>query len=99
MYICILSTVENVEAVREKAKTLPNFAKHIAVTIPVSSDGELPPTHYFCTFNTTQETCDQIMALQKLSVIETGKPKEFLSSRNLKIIRTEKFLEAREKGE
>ncbi len=97
MYICILSTVENIEAVREKAKTLPEFTKHDALSIPLSADGELPPTHYFCTFSTTQEKYNAIKSLEDLTVIESGNPKDFLTERNLKIIRTEKFLEARAK--
>lgn len=99
MYINILSTVENVEAVRTRAKEIPTFASHFALTIGASSTGELPPTHWFCCFNATPETYEAIKAIQDLSIIEEGGPKTMLEKYGLKMIKGKKFIEAQQRGE
>jgi len=85
MYICILATNENAEAAREKAKQIEIFQCHNALKIPVSETGELPATHWFCTFRPEEDLKEKIMELQELTEIEMGKPKKFLESRNLKL--------------
>jgi hypothetical protein len=87
-YICILATTENVEAVRVKARELPNFADSPNIlTLPVSSDGERPATHWFCTFKVSEGFYEQLMAIRELSEMELAEPRKFLRERNLKLIR------------
>lgn len=95
MYICILATNENVEAAREKAKQIEIFQCHDALKIPVSETGEFPATHWFCTFRPEEDLKEKIMELQELTEIEMGKPKKFLESRNLKLVKDKEEIRPR----
>ena len=88
MIISILATNENVDAVRATAtENIPELVGHQLLSIPVSPNGSAPITHWFCQFNTTQEICDRLLALQNLSEMEVNS-KDFLKSKNLKVVRS-----------
>lgn len=82
--ICILSTDANVAEAREIAKAITNSE---VLTTPVSESGEAPATHWFCCLATTDEGHQQLLELQKNSVMEESAPKLFLSRWKLKIIK------------
>ncbi len=87
MRLCVLATNENVEAVRASGLTnIPEFVGQKLLTIPVSATGELPATHWFCSFSVTKEFYERIVALQKLSEMELNDTKTFLEARGLKVI-------------
>ncbi len=87
MNICILCTDEHVEEVRRVAmENFPELVGHVILGMPVSPDGKLPITHWFCQFKTSQATMGKLMALQNLSEMEIADPLEFLKARNLKIV-------------
>ena len=87
MIICILAKNEDVDAVRNTAKEAGlTFGEKTILNIPVSPTGELPATHWFCTFNASPETYKKIKEIQKLTDIDTEKTRNFLAERNLKII-------------
>ncbi len=87
MIICILVDDEHVDAVREKASELIGTPKGAILTIPVSSTGELPATHWFCHFEVSQAMHDKLMAAREFSDMKVGNPKAFLKDRELKRIR------------
>jgi len=86
MVICILISDEHIESGRESAKSIPQFSKHTALAIPVSSSGDAPPTHWFCSFNASEEVYQQIKELQQFSEVVESAPRPFLESKELKII-------------
>lgn len=92
MRICILSTNDNVEEIRIKAREIDQFSNHQNLSIACSEDGELPATHWLCTFEATEETAEKLMALKDKSVMELSEPKYFLKSKNLKIINIRKII-------
>jgi len=92
MVICILSTDENIVIVRERAKQIPQFAQHTALAIPVSATGDAPPSHWFCTFNASDEVFEAIKGLQEYTEVEEAEPRPFLESRKLKIISLKKLI-------
>lgn len=93
MIICILAADENIKEVRESAKQIPQFAKHTALAIPVSPTGEMPVTHWFCTFKASEEVYQQIKDLQHFTEVVESAPRAFLEGRNLKIIPMDKLKE------
>lgn len=82
--ICILCEDAVVEQARSRAKS---FLHADVLKIPVSKGGKLPATHWFCNLHITDEGYDKFLEMQQYTIIEEGGPKEFLSKRNLKIIR------------
>lgn len=92
MIICILASNENISTVRERAKQIPQFAEHTSLAIPVSSDGEMPISHWFCTFNASDEVYQQVKDLQDLSEVVESEARPFLESRNLKVISLKKVV-------
>jgi hypothetical protein len=92
MKICILSTNDNVEEIRIKAREIDQFASHRNLSIACSETGELPASHWLCTFEASEETAAQLMALQDKSEMVLSEPKEFLRSKNLKIINIRKII-------
>ena len=82
--ICILSTDANVAEAREIAKAIANEE---TLKTPVSEDGKLPATHWFCCLSATDVGFEKLVALQNNSVIEESGPKEFLSKWKLRIIK------------
>jgi len=86
--LCILATVENVEAVRAKAyENIPELTGHKLLNYPVSATGEEPITHWFCPMNGTKKIIEKMKSLQELSIMEVDNPTEFLKSHNLMIVR------------
>ena len=55
--------------------------------IPVSETGKAPIMKWFCFMNTSDETYQKIIDINKYSIIEESGPKEFLEKWNLKIIK------------
>jgi len=92
MIICILASNENIDVVRERAKQILQFATHAALTVPVSEYGEMPATHWFCTFNASEEVFQQIKDLQEFSEVAEADPRTFLKEHNLKIISFKKVI-------
>lgn len=96
MKICIICSDENIQTVRQRAKQIEAFANnHVALVTPLSADGEMPQTHWFCHLNATPEMFQQIKDLQEFSEIVEADPQEFLASRNLKHISIKKRVAAR----
>jgi hypothetical protein len=58
MQINILCPDKDIVEARQKAKEIPIFSTHHSLTIPVSETGDLPITHWFCTFNVAEEVCE-----------------------------------------
>ena len=82
--VCILCPVENIDDVR---KTASSIFKYTTLTIEVSSNGEDPATYYYCYLQTSESGFNQLLSLQKYTIIEeVTSPKDFLSKWNLKII-------------
>lgn len=84
--LCILCDDENVEKARERVKT---FLNADVLNIPVSGTGNFPATHWFCHLQSTEDGYAKFMEMQKYTIIEEGGPKNFLSKRNLKVIRND----------
>jgi hypothetical protein len=81
--ICILVDDSNVERSRK-------IGRHVLsnpLRIPLSTNGKLPATHWFCSLKVTEDGYNEIMNLQKFSTIERLGPKEFLQKWNLQIIK------------
>jgi hypothetical protein len=88
--ICILTPAENVDAVREAAKTIGTFSEadvRKLMAIQLSPTGDAPPTHYFCSSLVTQETLDEMLTVRRFSEIVVSDPRQFLRSRNLKVVK------------
>lgn len=73
-----------VEKARERAKS---FLHVDVLKIPLSRNGKLPATHWFCHLQTTDEGYVKFMEMQLYTTIEESGPKDFLSKHKLKIIR------------
>lgn len=69
-----------------RARSASAIGKDI-LTIPLSTTGKYPATHWFCSLNVTPEGYRKILALKYHSTIEEGSPKQFLMRWNLKIIK------------
>lgn len=95
MVICILVLNEHLDSARESAKKIPQFEKHTALAIPVSENADLPASHWFCSFNASDDVFEQIKNLQEFSEVVESDPKEFLQSKNLQIIPLRKVIAAR----
>jgi len=72
-------------AIMEKAGFLPK--DKAPLSIPLSPDGTGPATHWYCTINVMERAYNQIMAMQKYSIIEEGEIKDFLKKHKLKRVR------------
>lgn len=82
MRINILTEDAKVAQIREE------MGEENVLKIPVSPNGELPATHWFCTMAGEESKINAIYEKRKLSVMELNiGPKEFLDKWNLKIIR------------
>jgi len=97
MKICILANNEHVEEIRIKAREIAEFSKHKNLSIACSEDGELPATHWLCTFEASDGMSEKLLALKDKSEMELAEPKDFLRSRNLKIINIRKIIRANRK--
>lgn len=89
MQICILAKDEDVELVREKARReIEIFTNHTKILeIGLSKNREKPVTHWFCTFDASQEMIDKLKSIQELSEIEVSDPRGFLRKHNLRTIK------------
>lgn len=89
MQICILAKNENIEEVREKARQeVKEFEKHqTLLSVGLSSNGEKPITHWFCTFDASQEMIDKLKSIQELTEIEISNPRSFLKKNKLSSIK------------
>jgi hypothetical protein len=88
MIICLLCSNDVVNDVRKNSKNI-GFVEEKTLTIPVSSNGEFPATHWFCSMNVTQE---QLETIQNLNIndrviVEENIPSIFIKKRGLKIIK------------
>ena len=81
MRICILCEDSKLAQVREK------MGKDNILTIPVSETGMKPATHWFCTMAVTEEKANGFLEKKELTEMEIAHPRNFLSERNLKIIK------------
>ena len=64
---------------------IPEKVEHLS--IPLSPNGEMPATHWFCFVNVTEEGYTRLKSVQEHTTIEESSPKEFLAKWNLQIIR------------
>lgn len=88
MRICILASDNIVDQVRKKAVEVTNLSENLILRIPVSSNGENPPTHWFCNFKVSQEMHDKLVEVKELSEMEVRNDwKKFLEEHDLKIIK------------
>lgn len=89
MQICILAKNEDIELVREKARLeIESFANHTKILgIGLSENGEKPITHWFCTFDASQEMIDKLKSIQELTEIKVSNPRGFLRKHKLKTIK------------
>lgn len=85
MNLCILAPNEFVEEVRDVASKNLDIRGKI-LSIPVSENGTLPATHWFCSFNVSEKMRDKLLSLQNRTIMEISDPKLFLKRNNLKII-------------
>lgn len=82
MRINILTEDSKASQIREE------LGQENILKIPVSPNGELPATHWFCTMAGSEEKMNAIYEKRNLSVMELNiGPKEFLNKWNLKIIK------------
>lgn len=92
--ICILAPAEHIEDIRNIASGLSYFPiAEKLLTIKLSATGEEPVTHYFCASNYSNKVHKSILELKKNSLTDytevfVGDPKEFLNSKNLKVIKS-----------
>jgi hypothetical protein len=89
MQVCILAKNENIEVVREKARQkIEKFANHYQILgIGLSETGEKPITHWFCTFDASQEMIDKLKSIQEFTEIEVTNPRSFLKKFKLSLIK------------
>lgn len=89
MQICILAKNEDVEVVREKARQeIEIFANDPKILgIGLSEKGAKPATHWFCTFNASEEMFLKLKSIQELTNIEQINPRSFLRKINLRPIK------------
>lgn len=92
MIVSILVTDDKVAAARESAKVIEKFAGHTSLALPLSATGEAPPSHWFCTFDASENVLDEIRALQKYTEVVELEPVGFLRSRGLKTIPLRKYV-------
>lgn len=91
--ICILAPAEHINEIRSTATAIPKFSEASKLlNIKLSPTGEEPVTHYFCASNYSNKTHKSILDLKKNSPTDytevfVGDPKEFLNSKNLKVIK------------
>lgn len=82
MRICILTENSKVEQVRE------GWVTKDVLKIPVSSTGQNPATHWFCSMAGEESKMMEIYNKKNLSIMELDiSPREFLNKWNLKIIK------------
>jgi hypothetical protein len=82
--ICILCEDSVIEQARERAKS---FLHVDVLKIPLSKNGKLPATHWFCHLQSTDEGYEKFLQMQQYTIIEESGPREFLNRCKLKIIR------------
>ena len=82
MRICILTEDSKVEQVRE------GWITKDVLKIPVSSTGQNPATHWFCSMAGEESKMMEIYNKRNLSIMELDiSPREYLNKWNLKIIK------------
>ena len=86
--ICILAPAEHIVEIRNTASSMSHFSDdpNKLLTIKLSADGKDPATYYFCAFNYSKNVYNDILNLKKHTEVFVGDPKEFLTSKNLKVI-------------
>lgn len=88
MKICIMATSENVEQVRATAyEKLPQLVGHNLLNYPASATGEEPVTHWICQLEAKKDLYDRLMQIKELSEMEASNLKDFLESKNLKLVK------------
>ncbi len=81
MRICILCESSRIEEARKK------YGRDNILNIELSSTGQKPATHNFCTMVVTQEKADKLIAMKEFVTIQIAEPKDFLEANNLKMIK------------
>ena len=102
MRVCIICEDKDIVAARENCVNvfpkevvgfpLPSFIKKedlpkTHLSVPLSKNGELPQTHWFCFLSCDESTYQRILSNKIYSHVEESSPKEFLQKWNLKVIR------------
>jgi hypothetical protein len=90
MRVNILCEDEHLNSVREESKKLfvnseVDVNKHLV--IPLSENGLLPATHWFCFMNVTEKVYKKLLDLQNFTIIEESAPKEFINKWKLKLVK------------
>lgn len=85
----ILPNQEMVERLIEfkKSRDFESSIQHLRV--PLSENGDLPATHWFCFVNVNEKTYQQMLESQMYTIIEEAVPSEFLAKHNLKRINSD----------
>lgn len=87
MNVCILAKDIDVEKAREKARRIEEFSKHQNVLgTPLSESGLKPITHWFCSYNSSEEMISHLKSIQEFTEIETVPVRTFLRKHKLKIV-------------
>lgn len=85
MKVTIICEDKDVEIVR---KISTSFVKsHITMTKPLSTNGQLPQTHWMCVCEMTMDNYIKLEQNSKYSKILVGNPKLILKELNLKRIK------------
>lgn len=82
MRVTIICPNDHIDGVRERAKLLVD--SHLALTTPLSYNGEFPVTHWMCTCYLTGDGFNRLNELSEYSSIYIGSPKMILNTINLK---------------
>jgi hypothetical protein len=81
MRVTIICEDGDVEAVRSISQSF--IKSHTTMTKPLSSNGNLPQTHWLCVCDMPIETIRRLKSEAKYSQILTGNPKLILKELNL----------------
>lgn len=84
MKVTIICDDKDVEIVRLISTSFVN--SHITMQKPLSSNGDLPQTHWMCVCDMSDELYIKLKETVKYSKIFTGNPKIILQELNLKRI-------------
>jgi len=103
MRLCILCEDKNITEARKRSTGVLPISEIVRkivalkkgsdtdfqhLKIPVSVNGELPATHWFCFINVNEETHQKMLTSQMYTIIEEAVPSEFLTKHNLKKIKS-----------
>lgn len=81
--LCILCEDSKIDEVRKTAKS---FTDEDTLKIPLSPDGNLPATHWFCYMVVNDDKYTLLMQLKNYSIMEESTPAVFFKKYNLRPI-------------